>query len=357
MLQFPPAVVAATVTSRSGVPLQPASGPFASTTGLTLGTAPRPTPTRVLFFGTGETYLYSLPSQFTLVARHFGEEVETATPDEADMAGCTLYAWGPNGTHADEAARLLAQHWDFIVLQEFSLLPTVALARRTYIGAAAARARAQTVLLMPWGYHDGAAAAGCPEPSYWPFCGPLGSLSELTRPNCSSSTDYHDAVGSYECMGYAEARAALRARADHAVDRVAPTGLAQRIARGGRALPTRCRALVDREYEGPIEAAAGLFNASCAGVAARVGTYERDERGQLTKHPNVAGQYINALTLFATIFRRSPIGAPPPIRSGLSNLSSRPENSAALSAAELSDLQQAAATAVHVCGQACGAGT
>jgi hypothetical protein len=72
----------------------------------------------------------------------------------------------------------------------------------------------------------------------------------------------------------------------------------------------------------------------------------------IDKHPNVAGQYLNALTFFSTLTGLSPIGAAPPLNTGSSASGDRP-----LTPAELLALQTAAAGTVKACGATCGVKT
>ena len=69
----------------------------------------------------------------------------------------------------------------------------------------------------------------------------------------------------------------------------------------------------------------------------------------IDKHPNVAGQYLNALTFYATLFRQSPVGAANPLPTGSTQAGDRP-----LTVRELHVLQTAAAGTVEACGEACG---
>ena len=69
----------------------------------------------------------------------------------------------------------------------------------------------------------------------------------------------------------------------------------------------------------------------------------------IDKHPNVAGQYLNALTFYATLFRKSPLGAAAPPPTGSRSAGDKP-----LTAAEQRMLQVAAHGTVVKCGSECG---
>ena len=71
--------------------------------------------------------------------------------------------------------------------------------------------------------------------------------------------------------------------------------------------------------------------------------------GAIDKHPNVAGQYLNALTFYATLTGKSPVGATAPLPTGSRASGDRP-----LSPAEMAALQTAALGAVKACGTDCG---
>jgi hypothetical protein len=66
------------------------------------------------------------------------------------------------------------------------------------------------------------------------------------------------------------------------------------------------------------------------------------------QHPNIAGQYLNALVFFATLFGKSPVGAAPPL------ITETGAGDKPLSAAQIKSLQTAAAGVVEQCGKACG---
>ena len=70
----------------------------------------------------------------------------------------------------------------------------------------------------------------------------------------------------------------------------------------------------------------------------------------IDKHPNVAGQYLNAAVFFGVLFDgQSPVGAAGPLNTGSAAAGDRP-----LTAIELKALQTAAHGVVKGCGKACG---
>ncbi len=151
-------------------------------------------------------------------------------------------------------------------------------------------------------------------------------------------------------MGYAVARGYLAARghrgAGVGADLVAPCGLAWQLVRNVTSIPSHCKAAVDAQYAEPPPVEIPVTVADAADPLLML---YRNFSGKIDKHPNVAGQYLNALTFFATLFNKSPLGAAPPLNTGSPAAGDRP-----LSQAELQTLQRAAGGAVMECGSACG---
>jgi len=220
---------------------------------------------------------------------------------------------------------LLQQPWDFIVLQDYSAMATVRAGRALYMDPAIAacsrvKRAAELVLYLTWGYHDGNERAACPS-SDLPSCFPLGSLAALTDPPCNTSAHYHDMTRSFECMGYSVARSYLAAHTTlRGVSRVAPCGLAWQIVRGSTQIPSDCKALVDANYPSPLNLSLPLR--APAGTLPHFMLYRvfnGKTRTTIDKHPNVAGQYLNALVMYATLMRkclpvplrRFPLAVPP----------------------------------------------
>ena len=70
----------------------------------------------------------------------------------------------------------------------------------------------------------------------------------------------------------------------------------------------------------------------------------------IDKHPNVAGQYLNAAVFFGTLFGgQSPVGAAMPLNTGSAAAGDEP-----LTSTQLLALQTAAHGVVQGCGKACG---
>ena len=78
---------------------------------------------RVLFIGNSYTHVNDLPGMFSELARSGGHEVET---DALDEGGATL---GDHQTRAETGAKLAEKHWDDVILQEQSQIPSVASSR------------------------------------------------------------------------------------------------------------------------------------------------------------------------------------------------------------------------------------
>ena len=196
---------------------------------------------------------------------------------------------------------LLQEDWDFIVLQDYSALPTVQAARAEYLQPAVAEIAAQkrnakVVMYLTWGYHDGNTEP-CPS-SDNTKCFPKGSLANLTQPPCATNGTYQSLVRSFECMGYSLARGYL-SMLQTGADLVAPCGLAWQVVRGSVEIPSDCAAAIDSQYDAPLGLALPFQVA--AGQLPDLMLY-RKYASQIDKHPNVAGQYLNALTFFATLF-------------------------------------------------------
>ena len=116
----------------------------------------------------------------------------------------------------------------------------------------------------------------------------------------------------------------------HGADVLVPAGLALLAARGAPRIPDKCKGLIDEEYpySDPLrklrlplsaadpadarwatpEAAKALFNDLGPGYNS---TFCNDGC-HLDHHPSVLAQYLNALVFFATLFKKSPLGAAAP---------------------------------------------
>ena len=122
------------------------------------------TPLRVLFIGNSYTFKNNLPELFAELVRSSGREIDV---DMAAPGGWTL------ADHAASEETLMmigSQDWDYVVLQEQSVMPSIP-ADREQAMYPAVRALdemvrhvgAETVLLMTWGRRDGLAEEGYPD--------------------------------------------------------------------------------------------------------------------------------------------------------------------------------------------------
>eukprot|EP00040_Diaphanoeca_grandis_P037518 m.244642 g.244642 ORF g.244642 m.244642 type:complete len:336 (-) comp33833_c2_seq1:64-1071(-) len=319
---------------------------LATTTALTDGQdvgAPS-SPTRILFVGNSFTFVNDLPHQLVNIATSLGDNVEVAN---STIGGCTLYA--QTAENDARTATLLQQDWDFIVLQDYSALPTVQKARETYLNPAVKsfaqkKKAAKVVMYLTWGYHDG--VPDCPT-SATAKCFPKGTLANLTQPSCATSPHYHQIAGNFSCMGYALARAYLATQVLDGADMVVPCGLAWQVVRGVASIPTECKQLIDSQYTSPMSLA--LPFKVPGGSLPNQMLYRVFGGKDIDKHPNVAGQYLNALTFYTALFSKSPVGAARPLNTGSSSAGDEP-----LNATQILALQKAAEGTVRQCGSTCG---
>jgi hypothetical protein len=311
-------------------------------------------PTRVLFVGNSLTYMHDLPRQFQNVAKSLGDEVEY---EQSTIGGCTLLAQGPEGDLGDSTRHLLEQDWDFIVLNDHSLMATVKKAREVYLKSAvkafaSQRKQAKIVLFMTWGYHSGLLGSSCPEVDVETGCFPFGPLRDLTVSNCYESGNYHDTVNDFPCMGYSVARGYLDAK-EAGADLVAPSGLAWQVVRGVESIPPGCKDAIDRQYSKPAPLQLPLHVSG--GADPDLLLYIRTSETDFDKHQNTAGCYLNALTIYATIFGKSPLGAAAPDATwGLEDLTQGAWPDPEITSAQLETMQKAAAGVVKQCGSSCG---
>ena len=262
--------------------------------------------TKVLFVGNSFTFVNDLPHQFKNIANSLGEQVFV---DNSTIGGCTLYAQQPQ--FDNRTKELLSQEWDFIVLQDYSSLPTVKKAREEYMKPALKtfsqqKKNAEIVMYLTWGYHDGNTAA-CPETDSG-NCFPKGTLASLTNPPCANNPTWHNTADTFPCMGYSLVRGYLE-MLNVGATRIAPCGVSWQVVRGVESIPSSCKNIIDSQYEYPLNISLPL---PTTGSLKELMLY-RILSGNIDIHPNVAGQYLNALTFFATLFGKSPVGAAAPI--------------------------------------------
>merc|ERR1719401_1861558 len=176
---------------------------------------------------------------------------------------------------------------------------------------------------MTWAYFNGTNTR-CPRSGGNSACFPEGGLERLS--DCATSDAWSKTSDTSSCQGYALARGYAEALG-HGADILVPAGLGWEAARGSREVPSDCKALVDGEYSGPsvldsIALPLRLINDSNArwtGEAAHKLYRRRGPDYDASKycsdgcrhdhHASPPGMYLNALIFFATLFRRSPIGA------------------------------------------------
>ncbi len=123
-------------------------------------TSPPKAPTRVLFIGNSLTFYNDLPEMFADLARSGGYEVEV---DMSAQGGWTL------SDHAVSTLTLdkIDQGWDFVVLQEQSVIPSLAEERSEQMYPAVrflyekvSEKDLTLILFMTWGHRYGYPGAG-----------------------------------------------------------------------------------------------------------------------------------------------------------------------------------------------------
>mmetsp|Transcript_51489 Transcript_51489/g.165379 ORF Transcript_51489/g.165379 Transcript_51489/m.165379 type:complete len:498 (-) Transcript_51489:156-1649(-) len=220
--------------------------------------------------------------------------------------------------------------WDVIVLQDHSNLPTIEAARRTMYypaireyAAAAKRLKAKArkrktliALYMTWSYYDGGIPLNRGLTGCWPM--PMKHLAYI------SPGRYGPTVRDQACQAYSLASGAasgLRFGGDVLV----PAGLAWQVARGSPAIPRGCRRAIDEEYGGypqfgDLDLPLRARNESAVRWRGEDGMHLFRDKGPkyrskycvdctIDHHASAAGMYLNALVFYATLFKRSPLGA------------------------------------------------
>lgn len=275
-----------------------------SPTGALVVTYAKKDVTRVLFIGNSFTYINDLPHQLVNVAASLGRTVEV---ENSTIGGCTLYAQRPQEDH--RTMELLRRDWDFIVLNDQSMIPAFQSTREKYFypainNFAAHKKHAKIVLYLTMAYHDGSSVDACHTHAGSDRCWPLGDLGDVLHRECDKS--HFNPIESFACMGYAVARGYLAAVEKSGADLVAPAGLAWQAAHGVREIPASCKAHIDAEYSEPMHLSL-VQDGQLPDLALHAKSW-----GKVDIHPTRVGQYLNALTLFATLFGESPLGAGQP---------------------------------------------
>ena len=304
---------------------------------------------RVLFVGDA---VGAVPFQLQRLAASLGTAVQVANSTREQ---CTAYAQRP-GVDSGTKALLTERVWDFIVVGTYAPVPTVVKARAEYLYPAvrdivSLKGGAKVVMYAKRANRAGIATSCPPTPKAGAngssACFPLGELAELTDPPCATAKGWRAKVHDFDCMTYSLARGYLGAIAAGA-DMVAPCGLAWQAVRssGGMAWGpgSGCTSAVDKEYEKPSpftgDAILPLVDPA-AGNLTHVELYHRaNGTGRWDGRSTVAGEYLDALVLYAALFGTSPVGAaPPPLRPN----SSLPSP---LSASDVTGLQRLASSVV-----------
>eukprot|EP00930_Biecheleria_cincta_P096367 TRINITY_DN88228_c0_g1_i1.p1 TRINITY_DN88228_c0_g1~~TRINITY_DN88228_c0_g1_i1.p1 ORF type:complete len:426 (-),score=54.94 TRINITY_DN88228_c0_g1_i1:4-1227(-) len=314
--------------------------------------------TRVLFIGNSFTFRNELPAQLEHIAASLGRKVEWSM---SALGGCSLY--GQTGFRNAMTAQLMMQDWDFIVLQDYSALTAFSATRDKYFYPAireviAQKKRAKVVLYMTWAYADGLQNACLPEASFKTKllgCWPLGDLHESLQAECLRDNQ-STTVASFPCMGYALARGYTSALSLTEADLVSPAGLAWQVVKGIKSIPSDCKAAIDQQFPGVTMDMAfpPILNVTDFPPL----DLNIWDLTLWDKHASIVGQYLNALTMYATLFGESPVGAAPPVCSELCFLTNYTHTGPGPLTPPLADatvlkLQHAAAGVVEWCGADC----
>jgi len=263
---------------------------------------------RVLFVGNSFTFVNDLPGRLTTIAQSLGKSVES---NLSAIGGYNLYSQLPEVDPT--TAALLDQEWDFIVLQDYSMMGTVQNARGVYFVPAVKsfisyKKKAKIVMYSTWGYVNGSDGAACPETDV-PLAFPLGTLDTLTQPSCLApvnSPEWAASTVGFDCMSYSVSRAYLSA-VDLGADMVAPCGEAWQVVRMSKSIPGSCQTIIDKQYSSPPTIKlpiTDVVHKDTSGIM----LYLQTENGT-DKHPSSAGQYLNALVFYALLFNSSVVGA------------------------------------------------
>jgi len=272
---------------------------------------------RVMFVGNSFTFVNDLPGRLTAIAQSLGKSIET---NISAIGGYNLYSQLPEVDPT--TAALLAEEWDFIVLQDYSMLGTVQNARKLYFEPAVKsfityKKKAKIVMYSTWGYVDGSNGTICPETDV-PQAFPLGTLDVLTQPSCLppvNSNDWEVSTAGFDCMSYAVSRAYL-STFKLGVDLVAPCGEAWQVARMSQSIPQSCQTLVDKQYQEPLSIKLPITDVTHKDTS-DIMLYIETDAG-IDKHPSPAGQYLNALIFYSLLFNSSSLGAAIPADIGTS---------------------------------------
>ena len=119
---------------------------------------------RVLFIGNSYTFYNDLPGMFAELMRAGGYETVV---ESSAVGGWTL---ADHAASEQTLGMLESQNWDYVILQEQSVIPCVPDMREQHMYPAVRaldekiqQAGANTILFMTWGRRDGLAAEGYPD--------------------------------------------------------------------------------------------------------------------------------------------------------------------------------------------------
>ena len=110
----------------------------------------------ILFIGNSYTFVNDLPGTLVKLAASGGQRVETG------LAATGGWSLSDHLKSADTLAQISGSNWNFVVLQEQSMIPASATLRDTQMYPAARAlagkikaAGARTILFIPWAHRDG----------------------------------------------------------------------------------------------------------------------------------------------------------------------------------------------------------
>lgn len=116
---------------------------------------------RVLFIGNSLTFFNDLPGMSAELARSGGHEVKV------DMSAQGGWTWSDHATSTITLEKIERQNWDFVVLQEQSVVASIADERSEHMYPAVRvldgkirEGDASSILFMSWAYRDGLSSAG-----------------------------------------------------------------------------------------------------------------------------------------------------------------------------------------------------
>ncbi|MGD8245079.1 MAG: DUF4886 domain-containing protein [Anaerolineae bacterium] len=118
-------------------------------------------PLRVLFIGNSYTFHNNMPEMLAQLMRAGGRDIEVQS---SARGGWTL---ADHAASEETLSMLMSQNWDYVILQEQSVIPCIPARREQLMYPAVRaihdevqRAGAETVLFVTWGRRDGLSAEG-----------------------------------------------------------------------------------------------------------------------------------------------------------------------------------------------------